>query len=159
MQGGRFDEDEFFRALAASGARVLIIGRRAMVILGIPVLTAHYDLWVHFDDVERLNAAMAELDHHPSHPPADARARGRYVLENDEHIDVVVARAASTKDGQRLTFDDAWSRRERVTFSGGVFVEVPRPEDLIQTKAWAMRVKDVADIQLLEALVRSRSES
>ena len=39
MQGSEFDEGEFFRAIAASGSRALLIGRRALVALGIPVLT------------------------------------------------------------------------------------------------------------------------
>ena len=43
MQGSEFDEAEFFRGIAASGARALLIGRRALVALGIPVLTA--DVW------------------------------------------------------------------------------------------------------------------
>ena len=30
MQGSEFDETEFFRAIAASGARALLIGRRAL---------------------------------------------------------------------------------------------------------------------------------
>lgn len=150
-------EDAFFEALAKSGARVLLIGRRAMVLHGIPVLTADYDLWVHIDDIELLNAAMEPLDHHANHEPATARARGRYVLENDEHVDVLVARAATTKQGQRISFDDVWARRERVSF-GATHVNVPTPEDLILTKTWAMRPKDVADIGLLEALIRSRKK-
>ena len=46
MLGPEFDEVEFFRAIAASGARALLIGRRALVALGIPVLTADYDFWL-----------------------------------------------------------------------------------------------------------------
>jgi hypothetical protein len=38
VQGSEFDEAEFFRAIAASGTRALLIGRRALVALGIPVL-------------------------------------------------------------------------------------------------------------------------
>ncbi|HXH25541.1 MAG TPA: hypothetical protein VNI78_09850 [Vicinamibacterales bacterium] len=40
MEPPRFDEVEFFRAIADSGARALLIGRRALVLLGLPVLTA-----------------------------------------------------------------------------------------------------------------------
>lgn len=42
-------------------------------------MASDYDLWVHFDDVETLNAAMAALDLEPNHPAPEARARGRYV--------------------------------------------------------------------------------
>ena len=58
MQGPEFDEAEFFRAIAASGARALLIGRRALVALGIPVLTADYDFWLHIDDIAAFNAAV-----------------------------------------------------------------------------------------------------
>jgi hypothetical protein len=36
----------------------------------------------------------------PNHLPEEARQRGRYVLENDEKVDVLLARAASTIDGK-----------------------------------------------------------
>jgi hypothetical protein len=62
MEGAEFDEAAFFGAIAASGARAVLIGRRALVALGIPVLTADYDFWLHIDDVALFNAALAPLD-------------------------------------------------------------------------------------------------
>ncbi len=155
MEGSEFTEEWFFGAIARSGARVLLIGRRAMVALGIPVLTADYDLWVHFDDIEKLNLALAPLDLVPTRTPGEARQGGRYVLENDEHVDVMVARAATTAAGDRLAFDDAWARRQTVTFES-VEVALPCTDDLIMTKRWSMREKDVRDIQLIEALRRTK---
>ena len=150
----QFDEDAFFSALAGSGARVLLIGRRALIALGIPVLTSDYDFWVHIDDIEKLNTALEPLDMVPTAVPADARQRGRYVLENSVHVDVLVARAQSTKDATvRLSFDDCWSRRQTVRY-GGVELYLPSLADLITTKRWSMRVKDLPDIQLLESLRR-----
>lgn len=152
MEGASFDEEELFRVIAESGARVLLIGRRALVALGVPVLTADYDLWVHADDIDTLNRALAELDLEPNRGAAEARQRGRYVVEGDEHIDVLVARQASTKDGVALRFEDAWSRRRTLTYSAGVSLVVPCIEDLILTKRWSLRPKDVADIEMLEKL-------
>ena len=88
MQGSEFDEAEFFRAIAASGARALLIGRRALVALGIPVLTADYDFWLHIDDIAAFNAAVEAQGLSPTRTPDEARGRGRYVLENDERVDV-----------------------------------------------------------------------
>ena len=107
-----FDEEELFRVLHESGTRVLLIGRRAMIALGLPVLTADDDLWLHIDDIERLNACARELDLFPNYPADAARARGRYVLENSERVDVLVARRVSTKQDPsgHVTFDDVWSR-------------------------------------------------
>jgi hypothetical protein len=127
-----------------------------LIVLGMPVLTADYDLWLHMDDVEKLNGALEPLELHANHPPAVARARGRYVLENDEHVDVLVARSRSTKDGVGLTFDDAWSRKQRYALRG-VTLWLPSLEDLIVTKRWAMRPHDQDDIQFLEVLRKGGS--
>lgn len=158
MDAADLEEIDFFRALENSGARVLLIGRKAMIALGLPVATHDYDLWVHFDDIEKLNAAMAPFDHFPNRTPEDARKSGRYVLENGEHIDVMVARAATTKDGTTTLFDDVWARCEHLSLFDGVLVAVPSIPDLIRTKEWAMRAKDIADIQMLEALLRKKGE-
>jgi hypothetical protein len=155
VEGGEFTEERFFGAIAASGARVLLIGRRAMVALGIPVLTADYDLWVGLEDVEKLNVALAALDFLPNRSPDEARRVGRYVLENDEHVDVMVARVATTPTGERLAFDDAWTRRQTVSFETFP-IAIPCIDDLVITKRWSMREKDVRDIQLIEALRRTK---
>jgi hypothetical protein len=43
MEPSAFDELAFFRAVQKSRTRALLIGRRALVLLGLPVLTADYD--------------------------------------------------------------------------------------------------------------------
>ena len=154
MEGEEIDDEAFFRAVARSAARVLIIGRRGLIILGAPVMTSDYDLWVHIDDIERLNTTMAELDLAPSHPAAEARGRGRYVLEGPCHVDVMVARSAATRDdATRLAFEDAWARR-RVERVGDVEVFLPELDDYVLTKRWALRARDLQDIVFLEALKR-----
>lgn len=152
MLSGEFDDESFFQAVCLSGARALLIGRRALILLGAPVMTADYDLWLHIDDIEVLNKAFAVLDHVPNHEPADARTRGRYVIENGERVDVMVARAAPSLGGVVLDFDSAWSRRREVAIAPGITVCLPCIEDLITTKRWGGRPKDLLDIQFLELL-------
>jgi hypothetical protein len=156
VQASDFDEDAFFNGLASCGARVLLIGRRAMVAYGLPVLTADYDLWVHADDIALLNTTLEPLGLVPTHRPEEARTRGRYVLENDEHVDVLVARRASTVDGVAVVFDDVWARRIRLPYDSETAIVVPCLDDLIETKRWASRDKDIADIRLLLALKAHR---
>ena len=151
MQQSAFDEVQFFRALHHSGARALLIGRRALVFLGLPVLTADYDFWLAIDDIEVFNAAADGFDLHPSHSAAEARRRGRYVLENDEHVDVLVARSVTTVDGQVVEFDSIWARRQAIALDD-VSVYVPSLDDLILTKQVAARAKDLEDIRLLRIL-------
>jgi hypothetical protein len=152
VQGSDFDEGEFFRAIASSRARALLIGRRALVALGIPVLTADYDFWLHIDDITALNQAIEPLGLFPSRTPDEARARGRYVLENDERVDVLVARTVPTVDGVRVAFDDVWPRRRTLVLGPGATIAIPALDDLILTKRFGGRPKDLEDIRLLEAL-------
>ncbi|MEO7092040.1 MAG: hypothetical protein ABI175_02240 [Polyangiales bacterium] len=157
MEASPFDEEQFFRALEGCGARVLLIGRRALAALGLPVLTADYDLWIHPDDIEKLNGALEPLGLSPTHPAAEARARGRYVLENGDHVDVLVARQQSTKDGEVVRFDDVWTARQSVRFDDRTAIAIPSLADLVLTKKWSMREKDVIDIQQLRALMKESS--
>ncbi len=149
-----FDEGEFFRAIAGRGVRALLIGRRALIALGIPVLTADYDFWLHIDDIAAFNQIVEPLGLRPTHTPAEARARGRYVAENDERVDVLVARSIPTVDGVPVSFDDVWRRRRGLEVAPGVVLAVPDTPDLILTKRFGGRPKDLEDIRLLEALCR-----
>lgn len=156
MEGPLFDEAELYAAIARSGARTLLIGRRAVIAWGVPVITADYDLWIASDEAELLNAALAPLDMLPSRSPEEARRVGRYVIENGEHIDVLVAREVPTVDGERVSFEDVWAHRELLLVAEGVTLAVPSIDDLIRTKRFAARPKDAEDIRLLRALKEAR---
>jgi hypothetical protein len=152
MRGADFDELAFFRAIHDSGVRALLIGRRALVLLGLPVLTADYDFWIAIDQIALFNAAAARCDLQPTVEPKEARRRGRYVVENDEHVDVLVARSVTTVDGVQVVFEDVWARRRAVTLAPGVNVQLPVVDDLILTKRFGNRPKDLEDIRLLRML-------
>jgi hypothetical protein len=155
MQGSEFDDAGFFSELAASKVRALLIGRRALVALGAPLMTVDYDLWIHIDDIELLNAQFEPLSHYPDRTPTRARETGRYVLENGERIDVMVARAATEPGGVTLSFVDAWDRRQSLSLYGST-VCLPSIDDLVLTKRWGSRPKDMLDIQWLKTLAGSR---
>jgi hypothetical protein len=157
MRGSEFDEISFFSAIEASGARALLIGRRALVVLGLPVLTADYDFWLHSDDIEKLNEAVRPFDLEANRDPNAARRTGRYVLENDEHIDVLVSESRTTVDSLLVRFADVWSRRVSVEI-GAAKLFIPTIDDLILTKRFAARPKDAEDIRLLERLKEARDE-
>ena len=157
MQGSEFDELAFFGAIHESGARTLLIGRRALVLLGLPVLTADYDFWIAIDDIATFNAAVETTGLQPTQSPEQARRRGRYVLENDEHVDVLVARSVTTVDGVPVAFEDLWQRRKTVALTATIDVHIPALEDLVLTKRFADRPKDLEDIRLLRTLSESRS--
>ncbi len=159
MEGTEFDEREFFQRIAQSGARALLIGRRALVALGLPLLTADYDFWVHPNDTAVFNAAVATLGLVASHTPEDVRKRGRYVLENDEHVDVLAARSVSAADGLAVLFDDLWNRRQTLHLDAETPVVIPSVADLVLTKRFARRPKDLEDIRLLQTLLGEEPKS
>jgi hypothetical protein len=152
MRAGEFDELAFFRNFHSAGVRALLIGRRALALLGLPVLTADYDFWIAIDDIAAFNTAVARCHLHPSDEPEQARRRGRHVVENDEHDDVPVARSITTVDGVPVAFDGVWGRRRTVTLAPDVDVHLPAIDDLILTKRFADRPKDLEDIRLLRIL-------
>jgi hypothetical protein len=152
MQAGEFDEAAFFAAIESSGARALLIGRRALVVLGLPVLTADYDFWLDIDDIVSFNDAAGRFELHPTKSPDEARRSGRYVLENDEHVDVLVARSVTARTGEVVRFHDLWTRRQTIELTTGVRAQLPSIDDLILTKRFVLRPRDVEDIRLLETL-------
>ena len=157
MHASAFNEVEFFRAVAGSGARALLIGRRALIALGLPVMTSDYDYWIGSDDATVLNAALRPLGMLPTATPDEAKQRGRYVIEGDEHVDVLVARGVSTVDGTMVWFDDVWTRRIHLAITVDVSIAIPSIEDLILTKKFGARPRDADDIRWLEVLRGSKS--
>jgi len=156
VPGSEFDEEGFFRAIEVASVRALLIGRRALIALGAPVLTADYDLWIHVDDAEALNRAAAAFGLLPNRTPDGARKTGRYVLENDERVDVLVARSIPTVDGVAVRFDDLWTRRQSVELCPGVTLKLPNLADLILTKRFGARARDVQDIEYLRGLIAEK---
>lgn len=152
MQATAFDELGFFRAIADSGARALLIGRQALIALGMPVMTSDYDFWLAADDIGVFNAALRPFDMLPSRTPEEARANGRYVVENDEHVDVLVAHSVSTIDGLVVHFAEVWERRVSQLLAGDVSVTLPCVDDLISTKRFGARPRDADDIRWLQRL-------
>ena len=159
MKGSEFDEALFFRALSTSSLRALLIGRRALIALGIPVMTADYDFWIHIDDIERFNAEALPFELVPDRTPLEARRSGRYRLQNDELVDVLVARSVPGPEGP-LVFDDVWSRRNTLADGdGGGSICVPNLDDLIASKRIGSRPKDAEDVRLLQQLRQERETS
>jgi hypothetical protein len=112
----------------------------------------HYDFWLAADDIDAFNGALAPFGLHPTRDAQAARSHGRYALENDERVDVLVARTVVARTGEHVAFDDVWARRQTVELAPGLGVALPTLDDLILTKRFALRPKDLKDIRLLEIL-------
>ena len=152
MDGSEFEETALFRNIAQSGVQAVLFGRRALIALGLPVATFDYDFWINIDEAERFNRALEPLGLIPNRSPEEARLRGRYVLENDMRVDVLVARSHATMASVQLSFAEVWSRRQMIEVAPDVSIAVPSIDDLISTKTFGARTKDAEDIALLRAL-------
>lgn len=51
-----------------------------------------------------------------------------------------------------VAFDDVWAHRRAITLAPGIEVQLPFIDDLILTKRFADRPKDLEDIRLLRIL-------
>ncbi|MBA3453490.1 MAG: hypothetical protein H0T42_10395 [Deltaproteobacteria bacterium] len=123
-----------------------------MIALGLPVMTSDYDYWIGSDDAATLNTALQPLGMLPTATPGEAMQKGRYVIEGEEHVDVLVARGVSTVDGTMVWFDDVWTRRIYLAITDDVSIAIPSIEDLILTKKFGARPRDADDIRWLEVL-------
>lgn len=104
------------------------------------------------DDISRFNDAVVPFGLQPTRSPDEARSAGRYALENDEHVDVLVARSVPTTDGTVVNFETLWARRRALELESDVLIQVPTVADLILTKRFSSRPKDLEDIRLLQIL-------
>ncbi len=119
-------------------------------------MTSDYDYWIAADDAALLNAALRPLGLLPTREPDDARQQGRYVIEGEEHIDVLLARGVSTVDGMMVRFDDVWDRRVELALTDDLSIAIPSIDDLILTKKFGARPRDADDIRWLEVLRGSK---
>jgi hypothetical protein len=117
-------------------------------------MTTDYDLWLHMDDITKLNEAFGKIDHFPNCSPEVARSQGRYVLENSQHVDVMVARSKSDVNGVTLSFDEAWADKQTIVIAPSLTAFLPSIAHLIITKRWASRPRDLVDIEWLTLLAK-----
>jgi hypothetical protein len=138
---------------------LLLIGRQACILHGLPVDTFDYDLWVDPDpsNLDSLLRLAEPLDLVPSVERDRLAAVPFFHLENDTKVDVWKVRVFVLATGERLTFGDAYARRVDVKDDArGLVIPIPSLEDLIVLKRLGGRAKDVEDVKALQALLEQR---
>lgn len=142
--------DALRRALDDVGAPSMIIGGVAVIALGVPRLTVDIDATVSAQalDIERLADALDRQAIRPRIPDAVAFARTRQVFlgihqPSDTPVDVSLA---------WLPFEDEALAASTICDYAGVFVRIPRPEDLLIYKMIASRPRDLQDAEGLLVL-------
>ena len=158
------DFEAVFAALQQAGVRYLVVGGVAVVLHGYPRFTADLDLVVALDRENALGlvGAIATLGYRPRAPVqaaafADAEARRSWIQDKGltvfsfwspahpaTEIDVFVA--------EPFPMQPALARAVSIQL-GALSVPVASIPDLILLKRQSARLKDLDDIQALEAIL------
>jgi hypothetical protein len=147
-------EIKFFRLLRElhrQKIRYLIIGRRAVILYGGPVLTADYDLWIHPEDKEKTLLLLSEkLGFELSHPPYTKRpiVTG---FSGMKKYDLFFQKSIKNIEGESIEFNECYKnsiikedKKEKIIF------RIPSIDDLIRLKKIRkLNVKDQQDIEYL----------
>ena len=136
-------------ALSSQNARFLVVGAHAMAVHGVPRATGDLDVWIDRDpaNVERVWKALQDFG-----APLSALGIRRSDLESPDRvcqIGLPPRRIDLLTQISGVEFDRAWESRVGHVVEG---LEVPfiGREMLIQNKKAAGRLKDLADVEILE---------
>jgi hypothetical protein len=136
--------------------RYLIIGRRAVILYGGPVLTADTDLWVHPEDKKRvLSLLLDKLGLEISHSPNTKKpiVSGFSGLKK---FDFFFQKSVRNIEGETIEFEDCYQNSIiRKDPTENVNFRIPFIDDLIRLKK--IRKPNVKDEQDIEYLLKAKS--
>jgi len=141
------DYKDILRALSGRKVKFILVGAYAMAVHGFPRSTMDIDLWV-MPDSENADLVLQALDDFGAPPgglsPEDLQQEALVfqIGVAPKRIDIL-----TSVDG--LKFEDAFSGSEIVDIDG-IPVRVLSIPDLVKNKKAAGRLKDLADVELLE---------
>jgi len=133
--------------------RYLVIGRRAVILYGGPVLTGDNDIWIHSADKKKALSLLKEnLGFELSHPVNTKRpiVTG---FSGMKKYDLFFHRDASTIENEKIEFNECYKNSvlvEDPTVS--IAFRVPSLDDLIRLKK--IRTPNVRDAQDIEYLLK-----
>jgi len=142
---------EVIRELERKTIRFLIIGRRAVILYGAPVLTADHDLWIHPADKRSCLLLLSEdLGFEISHPP-DTKRPIVTAFSGMKKYDLFFHKQIKNTESQGIEFDACYSEATVIEDeSDKIRFRIPSIDDLIRLKKIrAPNVKDEQDIAYL----------
>ncbi|MCX5750827.1 MAG: hypothetical protein NT099_04055 [Candidatus Saganbacteria bacterium] len=148
----------FIEAIHKKGVRYLLIGRQAVIAYGGPVQSMDYDIYI--DGSEENTSKMLEIarefDLYPSVAKEELKKHFKFKLENDISIDVFRAKAFSSAETGKISFEELYNRKTIAKDPSGLEINLPSIEDLIALKKLRSYPKDLQDIAYLENLRRKK---
>jgi hypothetical protein len=146
---------KLIRELNRRKIRYLIIGRRAVILYGSPVLTADTDLWIHPEDKKTvLSLLYDELGMEISHPP-DTKKPIVSGFSGLKKFDLFFQKGIKNIENEKIEFDDCYKNSIlKKDPKGDVSFRIPSIDDLIRLKR--IRKPNVKDEQDIEYLLKAK---
>ena len=143
---------DLLREFNRQNIRYLIIGRRAVILYGGPVLTADNDLWIHPADKKRtLSLLLEKFGFELSYPPNTKKpiVTG---FSGMKKYDLFFQKSVRNMEDETIEFEECY-KNSITRQDGGLSFRIPSIDDLIRLKKIRKpNVKDEQDIEyLLEA--------
>ncbi len=153
--GKEIDFLDVIRELNRRRIRFLIIGRRAVILYGAPVLTADHDLWIHSaDKVKTLSLLSDELDFELSHAP-DTRRPIVTGFSGMRKYDLFFHKSVKNMENETIEFETCYEKSVfKEDAREGISFRIPCIDDLIRLKK--IRRPNVKDEQDIEYLLKAR---
>ena len=136
------------------GIKYLIIGRRAVVLYGAPVLTADYDLCI--DSMERTRVLAYFVQKGCSLSDSEDSIKPIIqVYAGPRKIDLVFHKAIRNSEGELIEFKSCYENATiKENQKQAIFFYIPSIDDLIKTKK--IRHRNVKDLQDIEYLLKAK---
>ena len=156
MEGEKeLDFLDVVRELEGRGIRFLIIGRRAVILYGAPVLTTDHDLWIHPADKRECLSFLSEgLAFEISHPP-DTNKPIVTAFSGMRKYDLFFHRRINNAENEGIEFDRCYSEATIIEDeSDKIRFRIPSIDDLIRLKR--IREPNVKDEQDIAYLLKAK---
>ena len=148
------DFRDLLSALSAAGAEFLVVGAQAVGIHAVPRATGDLDVWVgtHGENPERVWNALRDFGAPLQELAIDDLRQPNLIFQ----MGVVPLRIDIITTVEGLVFEDCWPRRITASYVG-LDIPVIGLEDLIVNKRAVGRKRDLADVELLEKVLKRKS--
>jgi hypothetical protein len=146
---------QLIRKLDRKGIRHLIIGRRAVILYGGPVLTADHDFWISPEDRFKTLSLLEELGFELSHAP-NSRSPIVSAFSGMKKYDFFFQRKVQNIEGETIEFEECYKNAVvKGDPPGKIRFHIPSIEDLIRLKK--VRKPNAKDEQDIEYLLKSKT--
>lgn len=146
---------KLLRELNRQKIRYLIIGRRAIVLYGGPVLTADHDIWFHPEDKEKvLSLLMTKLHFELSHSPG-TRSPVVIGFSGTKKYDLFFHRSVKNFENETIEFEECYEHSVlKKDDRENIYFRIPSIDDLIRLKK--VRKPNAKDEQDIEYLLKAK---